>query len=413
MASIMFLTSNFIPQVDANGVCVYNLAKALIDKGHSVYCVSEKTAGLCEHEVMENISVYRVSPAWFGQFYSKYANGSVIERFLCKSVHIVRNLCLIPFFPNVSPIRARKVYNAARRICEAEKIDVVIGAFRPYESIYALHKLKGKYGGKVKCIALYLDVHSSKRTTGLGRAFYGKRAVTAYNKDLTQLDRVFVPKANYTEFVNAFGKNEKLESFDFPVYVRQNAVTEYRVDFDRENIHFAYIGTLNRKNRNPEEVLCLFRELKKRNYPVKLHVWGNVFEVKDTLDAYTDVAEYHGFLEYQYVNSVLAQADYLLNILNAETHDMIPSKIFQLFATGKPILNILSNPKDRSVSYFEMYGNACTINTTETDIVERLRLLSVFLDAEKVTVNADELYLENMPEYVADKLICGLVSNEN
>ena len=58
MAKILFLVSSFLPETDANGACVYNLAKALIAKGHTVYCISEKEEGLHECESIEDIATF-------------------------------------------------------------------------------------------------------------------------------------------------------------------------------------------------------------------------------------------------------------------------------------------------------------------------------------------------------------------
>ena len=43
----------------------------------------------------------------------------------------------------------------------------------------------------------------------------------------------------------------------------------------------------------------------------------------------------------------------MLYISNFVLYNLIPSKIFQLFDSNKPILNIVNHPNDATIGYFE------------------------------------------------------------
>ena len=71
----------------------------------------------------------------------------------------------------------------------------------------------------------------------------------------------------------------------------------------------------------------------------------------------SDIVEHHGLIDNLEVHSLLMKSDYLLNISNAILYRLLPSKMFAMFATGKPIINIVFNPNDSSIPFFKRYGN--------------------------------------------------------
>ena len=63
MSTYVFLTSKFMPEADANGICVYNLCKELVEDGHKVYVICE---GINEkHYFFEKIEIYEVKPVLY------------------------------------------------------------------------------------------------------------------------------------------------------------------------------------------------------------------------------------------------------------------------------------------------------------------------------------------------------------
>ena len=92
--------------------------------------------------------------------------------------------------------------------------------------------------------------------------------------------------------------------------------------------------------------------------------------------------------------NLLKRADLLLNITNKNTINMLPSKIFQLFAAQKPILNFVKNRNDCSLPYFKK--SMVTFNIYEdTEISEQEFGVLQFIDGidrSNIKVNEELLY---------------------
>lgn len=403
MSNILYITSYFLPKASANGICIYNIAKQHIERGDSVFCICQKGDEKKNFEIIDGINVYRVEDSWFAHFYKRNANKRGFSRLVYKLVHSLRNVCLIPFYPNVSPKRSKKVFKLADKLIRENDIDTVIGAFRPYEAIYTVHKLKKKYNEKLKCVSYYLDPLWQKKNVKLGKNFYDKRSQSAQRKDLTLLDAVILPIKCKDDFEGTYGIHNNVGYVDFPLYVKEN-VEECEFEFDKSEISLAYVGSLDKSNRNPEALLRALREIKKEGINIKLHIWGTVSDAKEIISSYSDVAQYNGYIDYGYVKSLLCKADCLVSVSNKVVYDMVPSKIFQLFSTEKPIINLLSNEKDVSTEYFERYGDVCTLKAYgDTDsFAEQIKEFLNRQNCERT--NVDTLFAENTPAFVIDKI---------
>jgi hypothetical protein len=128
-------------------------------------------------------------------------------------------------------------------------------------------------------------------------------------------------------------------------------------------LNITYIGTLYPGNREPNYFLSLCEEVSK-HINIRVHFWGNIDKYISVIDSY-EFAEYHGLIENCYVNYIMVKSDFLLNIGNKLAYDMLPSKVFGLFATGKPIINMVTHPLDATLPFFDRYDNSLNIKEYE------------------------------------------------
>ena len=121
--------------------------------------------------------------------------------------------------------------------------------------------------------------------------------------------------------------------------------------------------------------------------------------------------DYHGRVSKEEVSLYEKNADILINIMNAY-EAIVPSKIFELFATGKPILNFITQGDDGSLNYFNKYPLSYTVdwvNTTMETKSGTIKRLSEFIVArrnDRVSVSdVSELFAQCTPRYVANQII--------
>ena len=167
--------------------------------------------------------------------------------------------------------------------------------------------------------------------------------------------------------------------------------------------NIVYIGSLDIRNRSVQPAinwLRLLNQESKKKYV--LHIWGALADA-DTqiiIEKNKDLIEYHGMLENSKVKAVMSEADLLLNISNLLLYKLLPSKIFTMFSTGKPIVNIVNNMEDCALPYFRKYDNVLSINSKCIDIMESN---PQHLIGRKV--NADEFFIDYTPSVISNKLL--------
>ena len=159
MATYVFLTSQFMPSADASGICVYNISKELIKKGHKVYVICE---GINEElRFFEDIEIYEVKPVLYTFLRLKVQQTkSKKDIYLRDIVGIFRKFAkafTFFMFPNVAYIRSLKEYKILKQINKKEKIDFIIGTFRPFEGIASATRFK-KANPNVKSILIFWDL---------------------------------------------------------------------------------------------------------------------------------------------------------------------------------------------------------------------------------------------------------------
>ena len=403
--NILILGSDFLPRPYANGVCLCNIAREYVKKGYGVFCVVTQEPGQSEYEIIEGIHIYRLKRAWFASFHDKFSHGGKLSKTFEKTVHLLRNLCMTPFYPNVAPLRSKRLYALSKKIVIKENIDTVIASFVPYETIYSVLRLKKVFGSRLFCVSYYLDYLWENRYSSFARLYYSWCCERAQRKDLKYLDRVIIPITSKNEFESQYGVHGNVDYLELPVYEKNPGVPLENLPFDCDKLNLAFIGSLNTWNRSPERLLKLLKSVSEKIPNIKLHVWGDVTNTKDILDQYSALVVYHGYIESKYVPTVLQNADWVVNISNERDYHLVPSKIFQLFASGKPVLNYMFNRSDVSIPYFERYENTYTVYDDQADDVVVVDALIEALKQSRPLINADEEFCENMPRYVAQKII--------
>lgn len=392
----------------ANGVCVWNIAKELKRRGHEVLAIWQFTKDCFTEFEKNGVRCYGIRESWYYKLtqWQKKHNG-FLARLFYKFVSFLRLFYVMPLYPNVSPWVALKCRFLANRIVKRNQIDRVLGIYMPYEAIETSLHLKRKYKNKLFVTNYHLDLIGSPINTNRFVRNYklwkGNRAI---KRELSTIDRMILPMS-----AKNICKDTKIRYVDFPLFVRHQQFEPCNFVFPDYSINITYVGSLDSSNRNPLYTLTLLKSCTERSgKKIVLHIWGNLSDVETRaiIDRY-DFVVYHGTLENKYVQDILQRSDYLLNVSNAVTYNMIPSKIFQMFSIHKPIINIVRHKDDSALPYFMKYPNVINIeeyNHSDNSIHSMLGFLEGG-NAKNITYN-DDLYVESTPEY-----ICNIIDDNN
>lgn len=405
MAHFVFLTHGFFPDSDANISCTYNVMAELLKSGDSVTCICGAKTGYDKEEIIKGVRVIRVRYVPYMYVLNKQKNlfGKVMVRLL----HTLKSVLVWNLFPDVEPEFTKRLYKSLVCLNEAATIDCVIGVFRPYSTIEAALRF-GKNNPKVKTVGWYLDVlKGAVKPSFVTQGYYEKLCDKREPIILDSLNEIIMPghARHYYEDYPERIKN-KMSYVEFPTLV----VKEEETPKLRNSIFCSllYAGSFDKIYRNP---VPLFETLIKLNekVPVEFHYYGGS-NMEETIHEYSQKYPFiicHGYAEKQVVENAVSKASLMVSVGN-NIKGIVPSKIFELFSTLKPIVHFTDGEIDGTLPYFEKYPNVCVLNKTDDSSVNADKLFTFLKVANKII--SRQLILETYPEANPEN-ICKLLKN--
>lgn len=414
---ILFLTTRFLPNPEANGVIVSLIAKSMVEKGHEIYVIAEREEGQKEFEIIDGIKIYRLAPRLERRIRykkQKHKDNILINSFyeVYKQLRKIKLLLQLPIYPNTAVTRSIKVYRQAEAICKENNIDCVIGVFTVYENIWAIKQIKRKHKN-ITTLGYYLDPIGERPVPAYFEKFFKKICYRSEIKDFSMMDRAILP--SHLKYLYKGKKynlvRDKIEFLEYPLFDKIDIEEKKHKNLPENKINFVYIGTLFGKFRSPEYLLEVFEKLYSIRRDIKITFIGNS-DCMEFISKYEkkhpDMIKWVGRVPFNEVGEYINEADFLVNITNKGTK-MLPSKIFQLFSSGKPIINVINDKNEASIPYFESYPLKISIEETEKNIdkdVKEMQRAIKELRGKRISFN--ELYnifFKNTPEYSSEFFI--------
>ena len=408
--NILFLTSNYLPNPSANGINSRNIIEELKKRGHKVTCISVQQEHEKDYEVIDNTEIYRLPPSPYSRLIEKYANSKNLITIL-RMLRALKLMLLLYDFPNHDPGQAKRIMHKMQELHNKNNFDLIIGIHKPYANIAALLKFKRK-NPTIKCISYYLDLtNSHSKPKLMPHRLYERLCFRADMGAFKILNLSLIAKsgARYYEHEDYARVREKIEYVDFPTFIINDVHGENPMETEPKKnsvTSLVFAGTLDRDYRNPKYLLECLMEASKGIGIIEFHIYGRG-NCDDIIDKYTGLESLrvikHGFAGHDTIIEALTSAHVLVNISNS-IEDAVPSKIFELFSTGKPIINVLFRANDPVIDYFKRYPGAISIGIS--DINEDAAKIYGFIKTPK-GINHDvsylkEAFVENTPEYIVD-----------
>lgn len=406
MAHIVFTLNAYFPCSDANIVCANNVIAELIADGHHISCVcgtSEKPG----MDTVNGISVYRVPHTPFAERYEKLHSSTA--KGAAKFCHFLSSLFLLPLFPNAEPHFSRSLLRQLEKVNSIRKIDCVVGVFRPFAAVNAAIEYKKRHPDTV-AVGYYLDIlKGAVKPAGIPASLYSRLCDRGEKKAFSRLDRILMAENGRAFYENQawFSALQNVDFVNFPtlIFGKTQTVSDLRRDRCKKLV---YAGYMDKLYRNPILPIQSVLALRDRGMNVQLHLYGTS-NLENEIRAYTqrfpDVIFYHGKVGKEEADKAIYSADYLLNIGN-DIANIVPSKIFELFATGKPIVHFSDPALDATRPLFHRYPS-CLIIDKNISAIEAADTLYAFFAKEHSPVSEDYLkksFFSATPRAAAEKI---------
>ena len=393
----------------ANSVCVRNMAKQFVSLGHKVWILALGDKYSKESGNLEGAIIWQIPDSYYGKLTHRVSgHPTFISSIWFKIVSIIRHLILLPLYPETSPLRTLKVTKKAKSLVKENDITEIITIYNNSANILTGIRLKRHFREKIHVVSYHLDLRTgSINSSSMVRNYIRRHALESIVDENRIVDKMLIPYSGMEEIKTVEGIDlHKVHFVGFPVFIEDDNTEKCTLPFDSDAINISYVGTLSKDNRDPSYVISLLEDYtKKVGKKICLHIWGKAdgFEI---LIEKSPVAQYHGMIENKYVRHIMNSSDFLLNIGNAIAYNMLPSKVFSLFATGKPIINIITHPLDATLPYFERYNNSIDIKEYDKSFDNEIVLFGGLNNAKKMPVKSIESKFDDFkPETICDLII--------
>ncbi len=412
----ILLSAGYLPKEHfANINIEILLAKHLANMGHACYIVglSNDAHGLLH--ASNNVTLHRLQKSKrFGNALAKLEDfvkaheaeprSEVIRKFVLQ--HPFSGMVIL--LNNKMSVMQKNEKSSYRKIIKSflkdHEIDAIIGFAYPFDMVDAA--IHDEFSG----IKLYyqFDPHGLHQTVGMENQTKNIADEVAV---IERSDFMFTTKVLYQEYAAHESYKHlmhKMQSVDFPALTKKETQSSSIIEFDKDCINLLFCGTLEDNHRNPRFLLDALTPVLERNKQVRLYFVGNLAnsdEIKNIAPSVSTQIKTYGVVTNDVANATMQQADILVNIGNSMTN-MTPSKIFDYFSFGKPIITTEKTQNCTAKPYFERYPLSLSLAEYKaTDYTQELE--DFILQSKDKSMNFDEvqeIFFEATPQYVAGKI---------
>lgn len=404
MNKIIFICRNYGDPKSACGICVKNLVDEFQLRNFEIWVISVTKEPIKELLDSKEIHYSYVKEGWFTTFnrQSKLRTG-LLNSVLFKLVYLIRLPYVLLNFPILSKRLKTDLTSHLRDLIKNNGIYYVVGTNSPFEPIQATIDIKKEFGTGIKAVCYHLDpVLLQDNKSKAINLYKDKRSYVAVTEEANVVDLILAQQST-----KGLISKPNIEYVDFPLFIKNDTIEESGVKFSSDYVNITYVGTLDEDNRNPQFFLDLLNDVyRKTKKQTLLHIWGFIRESATVERLKTcPFVIYHGMIEPTKIMDILLKSDFLLNISNLQSYNAVPSKIFQLFSTKKPIINVVRHPEDFAKQYFEKYPSVLVIEEYR-HIAEPLNLVKYIEDNYGKSIELpDNIYETSTPEYISDLII--------
>lgn len=398
MARIVFITSRYLPSPDANGICVHQIIEQLKSEGHKIICICSQEEGQTKIEQIGDVEIIRVKRSYFAYLLDKSrdkGNKNMFVLFLLL-IRRVRLFLSIPIFPNIEPARSRKILKLVESKVKENSIDCIIGVFRPFEGVNVAQKIKKTYP-EIVCGAYYLDLLKGATIPKIFPvSLYNVLCDKSELKAFKNLDFVMMAESGKKIYSTPYFDRVlgKIHYINFPLFRDISNESYSNITYDEEYFNIVYAGYLDSGYRNPRYIFEVIKNLIEDGIKVKMHIYGRnncMNIINEFCQEHPNHFYYYGAVESDKAKGAILAADAVLNVSN-KNDSIVPSKIFEIFSSCRPIISVISNPNDPSLTYLNQYPCSHIVNEYDGKVKnDEVKLLSFIGKSKSSNITFKEI----------------------
>lgn len=400
MKKVLFVSSTYLPQPNAVGVCVEAVANEFKNCGYEVHVVTLSEGP--EYDYIGGVHVYNVHR-------EEKQNKIVPLRKISTGFNILLN------YPLENLEYRKKLLNKISVLLCDNDFEMVICAQKPATVAWIGMEIKNQFTNQ-RVVLYELDSITDNNSNYSGYTKFlkyrnFKLEKNVYNKmDLIiHLDshREFYEHKRYNQY------NDKSIYVGIPLIDKRLYCTQESGNQGKKVC--VYAGMLYSSIRTPYYLIDLIEALQMCidvQFDFFTHGEFDEFLKQKEKELHRRIV-FNGYIDKSEIDNKIMQADYLLNIGNCypQKTGAVPSKLFAYISSGKPIIHISPNEFDTSLPYLEKCDNALIIKQ-EDSFEFNVQKLKKYLEDNNIRRQKwneiENNYIQNTPIYTVDKIIEGM-----
>jgi len=369
---ILFAAGDFDKQLHATNKIVYNIAQNLAYKGNECIFAGISIFDSACIETQDKMKLVRINSshpcdkAFLAL--ENFIQKSGLSRDEAKKKFYLRH----PFYTAIlmyrynigkKPLYNVKSYvNQMHELIKKENPDVMVVSYMPFAHAYAL---LAEHKWDIPVIAYQLDpwgLHCTNTDTAVLTRRIAEE--TALFDRCTKIVTTPVLYRQYAQHPDYQKHLDKMFALNFPNIkpLPQFSTDDCVFDFDNDIVNLLFCGIIHDEYRNPQYLLDNLKSVRDSGFDkFKIHFLGtNESSSLKQFMSKNDWVVHHSNVPLDKAFATMAQADILVNIGNT-FNNQVPSKIFDYFAFGKPILNVEKIADCPAREYFNRYPLTFTV----------------------------------------------------
>ena len=370
---ILFAAGDFDKQLHATNKIVYSIAQKLAEKDHEcIFAGVSLFDNYCE-ETHGNFKTIRLNSSHpcdkaFLALENFVCNSGLTREEVKKKFYLAHPLhtAVLLYRYNISkkPFYSIKSYaKQIRQLAEKEKPDVMVVSYAPFMHAYTLMT---EYQWDIPVIAYQLDpwgLHDSFRDNPHHTDFIASEALLFDRCRKIITTPVLLKQYSQHPLYRKY--TDRMLALNFPNVAPAScqSTAECAFNFSEDTVNLLFCGILHDEYRNPQILLKQLQSVRNNGFSnFKVHFLGaNESETLTRFMSENDWVVHHGNVPLANAFATMAKSDILINIGNVHSNQ-VPSKIFDYFSFGKPILNVEKLADCPAREYFDKYPLTFTIN---------------------------------------------------
>lgn len=411
---ILLIAENVFFSKDANGNCVWNIAKELQCAGNEIHILSAAvTPNELRKTCMNGVFCHWYYAPW--KYPMEKIRHEILKKPFLSSFRILAKLysryCLsrreketLVKWKELSFWR-----RSIRKTLYKQNFDKVIICFYPIEPVLAYTTMQKNIVDIPPFWVYQLDAYVDNQ----GYAVTGRDArVKFVQLTFGKAEGIFTTPLLVKTLQEILpDKSSCIIPLEFPLLVEHPHKDSYDMLLAPDKICGVFAGTLYSDIRRPDFLLKLLNSISLDN--IKLYLFVSNPLSSEQVNAWKALAEniqveFCKAIPFDEMIAVMRQADFLINIGN-KASNQLPSKIVDYIATGKPILNIVQIEACPTLQYLSKYELSLSISTWDNfeRAAERCRCFLESAVSERVLpfTQIKTWFQELTPEFVTKTIL--------